>query len=231
MSNNKNSQLARMEIPERNLRVTCTNSNIMTWLSMGLMDPSFDEPVARGEVRVEPLEGAGNTVVYPHASDALKALRIQHNYPTIAVFWHDERKNRFIMNFMGTSRFIPLGKPLGTLRFIVEFLKDIMRHEGIPEKKISRVFTAPPPAQDKAQETEPEKSEEEEQEPTGTPLSELDLDTSIAKKVSSQGYNTLEALQTYVASSNGDVMAALIALEGIGEKSAEQLFQLLEQQG
>lgn len=225
-------QTARMELPERNLLVEAP-TNIISWLQMGLIDPAFEASVARGEVRVGPLNGQGPSVTYPHAVPALRVLRTQINYPSVSVFFIDKKTERLIWKFGRDTVFIPLTESLTDHRFVDLQLHRILIANGATPEQRARVFPEYAPRSAKVEkeakvEEPSEPAEEKETEVSDIPLSELDLETRTLNAFNEAGFATSNDVLALVRREGAK---KLLEVDGIGEKSLKNFWEALQKRG
>jgi hypothetical protein len=210
---------AELKIYEHNLRVT-GNEKVIAWLQMALQDythASRTEP-PKGGVRISPLRGNGPTSDYPNANGALGFLKQIYEWPAVSVFFIDRKRNRFIFPFQGEAIFIPLDRPLIGPMFIYKQLKRVMRALNVSEEAIETVFSRRESVSDNGHDVQDQV----------VSLENLGIDSRTLKSLGKADIETLQDLQVFVGENGRD---DLINLDGIGEKSHQQLLSVLEEHG
>jgi hypothetical protein len=216
---------AELRLQEINTKLTADDPNIIAWLHMSLMDPSFQAPVARGEVTVGPIRGTGLKSVYPHASNALSFLRMRYGGSDMSVHYVDRKRRRFIWVYKGRTVFVPLDRPLDP-HYVLLQLRNIMEDVGVSQEDLKRVFSSrssSASSKNGKQQVadEPQGSDEIFLSNFGSEI----VDSRTVKAAAESGIKTLEDLRGYVQENGAE---ALVDLPGIGNKAAEKLTALLE---
>jgi len=226
MSSNHWDRKARLELADQNVFVEA-DSNIVSWLQQGLMDPNFDSPVGRGRIKIGLLSGEGPITYYPHATEAVKFLRQLTKCPPVSVFYRDG--NRLIWRHGVHTVWIDLTKPLTNYQFVDMQLKRILGSVGGTDQQIDTVFNRVS-REDSREVAEgiPEKLRRgsEGQKPSCWvhPLSEI-LDARYAKPFEDANIRTVADVMIFIQEHGPK---KLYELEGVGKKTLEELEKSLK---
>ncbi len=208
-----------------NVLVASQNPNIIVWMQAALQPGGIKHPVAKGDVQVGPLKGDGAVATFSHPKKAVDAVNMLAAVDNYSIHEYDERTSRFILTFEGTTAYIPLNRPLHDYRFIDQYLQRLMRDANVPEESIKLVF-------DRSKRAASENGGNSKQTDSNTPagqdedlLENTGMDARTLNNLDQAGIKTIAQLRQLYADKGYD---GLIGLEGIGDKSAKQLVDLLE---